>query len=339
MKATRLAFLSLACSLIAACGDTTSDSAGTAGSAQAGNGGNGQLRGGESGTAGKSGESGAGRGAGGAEASGRSGAGGAGAAMGGAASGAAGTIAGAGGESGPSTSCDSDFTCPDIGQCSLRHEGSRCVRHCSVSKLLLESDEDIARLANYACEEIEGSLQITGSPSGAYSTVTSLAGLETIRTVTGLIYVDATKLVDIGGLSGLETVGGLDVNRTGVLSIELPALTNVESGDLQLISLPKAKTIVAPKLENVAGSFKIVSCGSLSEVQMDALATVDKLVIGENRELLTVHELPSLVSVRRDVSIEGNTRLPQCEADAIFQRIGKRCSSACLGNDAAGSCQ
>jgi len=171
---------------------------GAGGAAASAQGGGGGASGGLSGDAGTQGASGSEAAAEGGSASGVGGA-----SVGGATSGGAG-----GGASGSASSCGVDFSCPDIGECSLRPEGDGCVRHCYTLDFSLQTDDDVARLAAHQCEELDGSLFVNGALDELGSSdITSLTGLETLRSVTGSVAVEAPSLADLGGLARARDAG------------------------------------------------------------------------------------------------------------------------------------
>lgn len=217
--------------------------------------------------------------------------------------GGSGASGGAGGTGGvPAVgSCDEDFSCPDLGTCSLEPDGDGCVRICSFDASIgdipnayaIDTAEDAAQLAALSCDVIDGSLRLGGGE------IDSLSGLATIREVTGSLQVIAT-----GNLT----------------SIELPVLkvidgTNIPAGlePLLFLSLPDVVSIRLPLLQTVGGNVNISLNPSLMSIEMDSLESVDTLQIGNN------------------------PMLPQCEVDAIVERVGASCS-VCVGNDEAAVC-
>jgi hypothetical protein len=331
--------------LLAACGGG-SGQAGDGGSSSGGTGGGPGAGGGGSGALGAAGTSG---GAGGAAVSGAAGVGGApsgdagsGAAGSGQAGGRGGTAAGgsgAAGAGGASSSCD-DFSCPDLGTCMVMRDASGCTRLCAFDPAYyMARADDVAKLAALRCNVISGSLTAYGKE------LKSLAGLETIREVTGDLSIESpTALADLGGLSGLEEVAGtilvesIGFNVVSTLaSVDLPALKSVGifavSSDVS--ALDTVHDIRLPSLEN-AGTVFITFNPTLVTVSLDALRTVGMLNISANHELLTLNGLPSLVSAN-PIQIADNFLLPQCEVSAIVARTGGACV-LCSGNDNSGVC-
>jgi len=187
------------------------------------------------------------------------------------------------------------------------------------------TDEEVAQLAALKCEHVDGLLRFWGD-------VTSVAGLETIRTVTGQVSIDL-PLDDISGLSGLETVGGrISLAELAVPEVDFPALKEV-GDDLLLLSLGSAERISLPKLTTVAGNLDI-SGTPATEIDLDALEHVQENVrISSNSKLPTLNELPSLLEAQ-SLEIYANDKLPQCEVDAIATRLNVTCEH-CTENSAA----
>jgi hypothetical protein len=353
--------------MLAACGGG-SGKAGTGGASSGGTGGGPGTGGGGSGALGAAGISG---GAGGAV-SGSAGVGGApsgsagtGAAGSGQAGGRGGTAAGGGGTAGVSGatggvaaagqggaagagtggtaapgSCD-DFSCPDLGTCSLTHEGNGCLRVCNFKDhhILLRSNADVAQLAALRCNIINSNVNI-------YDPVDSLAGLETIRTVQGELNVlDSHSLSTLAGLDGLEEVIGSLVlldsppgtgNRT-LQSAELPSLKTVDGLSVQSDGASESlHAIHFPSLET-AGLIAIVSDHDLTDIDLPSLKAVTSYIrLNGNDALTSLGGFASLQSAP-DLYIAMNPRLPQCQVDALASRVGARCVS-CGQNDPNGTC-
>lgn len=218
---------------------------------------------------------------------------------------------GTGGETGgePAVgSCDDDFSCPDLGTCSLRRGGDGCIRICALADVYaMTTEEDVARLAELRCEIVDGSLDISGNQVG------SLTGLGTISEVTG----DFT------------------IRNNDQSPIALPPLRVVDQ-DLTLLGLSALESIDLPLLESVGDALSITGNSSLVSIEMDSLRSGTILAIGLNDELVTLNGLPALQSV--DIFIIGyNPKLPQCEVDMLVDRVDAICS-ACTGNDTTATC-
>jgi ferredoxin len=212
-----------------------------------------------------------------------------------------------------------EFSCPELGNCHYDCTPTgACVRACAFDFFTLGSDEEVAQLAALQCERLDGPLIVYGG-------VTSLAGLETIHTVTRQVAIyDAPELEDISGLSGLETVGGrILLSVLAVTEIEFQALEEVGAG-LLFVSLLSAQHILLPKLTSVREDCDINST-SATEIDLDALEHVSgKMRIFSNPNLTTLNELPSLVEAQ-SLEIAMNESFPQCEADAIAARLSVAC--------------
>lgn len=205
-------------------------------------------------------------------------------------------------------SCD-EFSCPDLGTCSLQQEGDGCLRICAFTEeYSMMTADDVARLAALKCQIVQGSLRVSGNE------IDTLDGLATIREVTGSFSVQTNDQPQIE-LSALRAVGE----------------------DLLFLGLTSAESIQLPSLESVGGRLTITENPSLTSVQLDSLESVtEQLVIGGNDNLLTLNELPSLENLGGFL-VTANPKLPQCEVDAIAERVGVDCYP-CSGNDTAAIC-
>jgi hypothetical protein len=117
------------------------------------------------------------------------------------------------------------------------------------------------------------SLRVSDSPL-----LTSVAALARIRHLDqGLRLTDCPALVSLEGLGGLQTVGGLDLERLGIVSLaDLAGLTQIGNGGLQLIQNPDLTKIDALTAQLASpGPLAIHSNPRLSQCAVQAL--VDRL--------------------------------------------------------------
>jgi hypothetical protein len=107
------------------------------------------------------------------------------------------------------------------------------------------------------------------------------------------------------------------------------------SRNLYILSNVTLPSVRLPSLRSV-GTLTILECEAIIDVDMPALEIVeDQLSIYGSPNLLTLHSLPSLEMTS---SVFENPQLPQCEVDAIAERIGISCVSLCSGNDEQATC-
>ncbi len=175
----------------------------------------------------------------------------------------------------------------------------------------MTTNEDVAQLAALECEIVEGDLWVQAEE------VDSLNQLDSIREIVGNFLTEESQ--DSG---------------SKLASLNLPAL-QIVSGDLAFQALSSPESLRLPALESVGGRFSINNNGPLTSIQMDALTTVGELLIIANSSLVTLNGLPSLTEGL--LGVRANPELPQCEVDAIADRVGG-CSS-CTGNDRQAVCE
>ncbi len=105
----------------------------------------------------------------------------------------------------------------------------------------------------------------------------------------------------------------------------------------RLRATPDSISIRLPALRTV-NQLSVYGCPGVTEVDLDALETVGySIAFVGNENLATVHGLPSLMSVQY-ASFSSNPMLPQCEVDAILERLGLSCGLLCQGNDEQATC-
>jgi hypothetical protein len=217
----------------------------------------------------------------------------------------------------------------------VMRDANGCTRVCTFDTTYpLLGGDDVAKLAALRCEVIHGSLAAGGAD------IQTLAGLETIRVVTGDISIKSpANLPDLSGFSGLQEVGTLHVMyysqfdpHSILASIDLPALKSINSFSVvsDVAATDTVHDIRLPSLET-AGGVMITFNPTLVTVSLDALRTVGMLNISANYKLLTLNGLPSLVSAD-PIQIADNVLLPQCEVSLIVARTGGACTR-CSGND------
>lgn len=201
--------------------------------------------------------------------------------------------------------------------------------------LVILDDEDLADFQQRGWEEVTGNLRIGGEGS----TLTDLAGMETLRRVAGVLEIrDNPSLLDISALAGIEDVGlALLFERNDALSewAGLPALATVGEGiriaenpllasvpgfpvlvslgqSLQVIDNPELQGIGDfPLLETVGEGVSIVSNGLLEGAgEFSALRSVrGGIVIEANGVLSALGGFPTLETVADGVRIISNAAL------------------------------
>jgi hypothetical protein len=203
----------------------------------------------------------------------------------------------------------------------------------SQDTISLASDDDVAALAALRCDTV-WSLEITG-------TVTTLAGLETIRDVGNVLYVhDTGELENLKGLEGVEQAGLVIASNTGLVSLtglggmqvvttlviaqnvglkDLGALTNASFADASLTitgneGLPNL--VGFEGMTEVGGMVLADNAGLESLQGLDNLQTGGSLTITNNPDLSDI-SLPNLqtteyVTIANAESL-GRVRLPVLE--------------------------
>lgn len=219
--------------------------------------------------------------------------------------GGSGAVDGDGGTPRAPVSCD-DFSCPDLGTCTVTRDGEECSRVCQFDEpYLVRTDEEARRLADLQCERIEGDLSLTPSSHDASQ---PLADFSTIREVTGSVHVG--DVVWLQSLTGLERIDcALFVETFSATPIEFSALSYVGVG-LALNQTYGIKTASFPSLKEV-GFGGTETCGEgyvpmgllfyinpdLIQIDMPALERVkERIYLSDCPELQAVC-FPSLTEV------------------------------------------
>ncbi len=164
----------------------------------------------------------------------------------------------------------------------------------------LTSQADVDALAALACEVIAGSLDITGPE------ITSLEGLETIRTIQGALSVDSTAVLrNLGGLDSLATIeGSLLVQH----SVGLTALSGLEA--LQSVGQTLA----------IANNLSLADVSALSSAQFAAGITV---FVTDNAELVSLDGLDG-VDDPIAITIANNAALETLDGLDHMTQVGRR---------------
>ena len=193
----------------------------------------------------------------------------------------------------------------------------------------LDNQDEVDALAALNCQTI-GSLE-TSSP------LSNLDGLESIERVDGILIIDTTKVADISGLSGLQSVGGwADISVRNSLGDEVldnvDALSNLSAvgGNLfinttaNLDGLAGLRTIggdltIRDLSIDIDGLSGVNSIGGMIYIEGTTLANLDGLsgITGEvesiiirlNSQLIDVDGLANISSVRDSIDIYQNDSL------------------------------
>jgi hypothetical protein len=157
-----------------------------------------------------------------------------------------------------------------------------------------------------ALSNVHGSistLDINGNPN-----LNSLEGLENVTTIHTLSIRYVPKLTSLKGLSGLKTTHSMSISRTGIRDLRgLDQLTQASKGDVEL-SGNEFAIFDNSKLETLDG--------------LDALeGELDALTISNNAVLRDLRALGKVTRVK-NLTIEGNPLLPDCEVKWLAERVG-----------------
>lgn len=190
-------------------------------------------------------------------------------------------------------------------------------------------------------EEVAGAFSIRGG-----SGLTTLHGLEKVRSVGGDFYIDYTGVSNLEGLDGLRTVGSLGFggNRLvdlsgleGLTEIDgdftlaedgIEALRGVEGltrvgGDLRLVGCVKLGSLEGlDGLEHLGGlDFSVLALTSLDPVG-SALSTPEHLSLGD-LPLLSLQGLEGVTEVNGSVGL-GGLRIPNLAGLDSLTGVGNR---------------
>jgi hypothetical protein len=247
-----------------------------------------------------------------------------------------GTTTGANGGAPTPPSCDEGFSCADMGPCSLRAEGSNCVRVCSFDVEIVTLD-DLAAFAGLGCEVLEGNLALRSSEFQGVLRIDQLREIDGSLAVARAPNVTAIQMPDLRSVDG----GIRFIQLDSLASIELPSLetqsqpANVVAHGIEISIDPMLQAVELGSLQT-AVQLQILSNASLTRVQADALRSVAFLIVSGHPELTTLGGLPALEHVGQWY-VTGNPKLPECELDAIAGHVDSGCD-LCEGNDDTATC-
>ena len=166
--------------------------------------------------------------------------------------------------------------------------------------------------------------------------LTSLDGLENVRTAaTSLSIFRNNNLVDINGLSGLQTVGSFDVqdnpdlvslplfdslnNLVALQMSTLPALEDAGSfpgvtdiGAISISALGASVGPTFPALVHMTGDFNLTNNANLTDLSfVSALQVIDGNVAWFNNASLASVSLPSISRIFGTLDVENNLICPR----------------------------
>jgi len=138
------------------------------------------------------------------------------------------------------------------------------------------------------CESIDGDLRITGT------TLSSLSGLERIRSVGYLVISDNPSLTSIEGLSGLKSAAGVTINANPRLA-SLSGLEQVRSLDGLVITGNGVTSLAGLDNLIVTGDLVVVGNPHLASLSgAPRLTAVENLDVEKNPRLTGVGEIASV---------------------------------------------
>ncbi|HKU44818.1 MAG TPA: hypothetical protein VJR89_41955, partial [Polyangiales bacterium] len=193
--------------------------------------------------------------------------------------------------------------------------------HTHYGDAFVHSVEDLAALDGVVC--ITGSLYIGGSESE----LTNLVGLDSLIGVAGSVSIAYNEnLTSLDGLDALRTVGNLGIFDNDVLEdlLGLSSLTTVRGnvdieGNALLGSVDGLE-----QLTSIAFKLRIANNASL--LNLNGLSNLEEL---------------GTLQLGTSLYIRGNAQLPQCWVWMLQQRFGASCGDGyeqCDGNSGVGSC-
>jgi hypothetical protein len=247
------------------------------------------------------------------------------------------TTTGANGGAAPTPlSCTEEFACPEFGSCWMRAEDWRCVRVCEFD-VEITTIEDLEPLTTLGCEVLVGELALRDTTFAGEVQIDGLLEIEGSLVIARAPNLTRVALPDLVAVRGGVRMLQLD----GIKSIELPGL--VEQTATPDIVSHGIEVSVNPLLDHLdLGSLKsavqlqILSNGLLAALRMDALESVEFLIISGHPELATLGGLPALRHLGQWY-VTGNPKLPQCELDEIASHVDAACG-LCQENDDTATC-
>jgi hypothetical protein len=176
-----------------------------------------------------------------------------------------------------------------------------------------------------------GCTSVTGSVSVMDSSLTTLAGLESLTSVGGdFIILNNRALTEVEGLHALTSVGG-DLRVQ-----ENPVLTSV-AGLRALTSIPSSLMVYRNDALQTLSLAALTSVGGGGRNNPHHLGPMALQVYVSTNNALTSLSLPALTFVGPDgLQIYDNAVLPPCQADAVAAQIGTTCQ--CDRNTGTAGC-
>ena len=162
----------------------------------------------------------------------------------------------------------------------------------SVDHLDIMHTEGLTELSLPRLRTITGRMRVVDLP---YATSASLPALVRVTTPVWVNFRNLPRLTAIDLHNAVE-VGRLAFWDTGLTSIDLPGIVTFHD------------------------RISVRHNPALTTLRYDGVTTAGGIDVGEN-PLLSTFELPSLVSVADDVTIDFNTRLPTCEINAMLAGV------------------
>jgi hypothetical protein len=156
------------------------------------------------------------------------------------------------------------------------------------------ADADVSLLAGVT--EITGSLRIDGAA------VTTLAGLESLRTIGVELRVTNTSLVNLAGLDGLERVEEFVWIEQNQSMLDLSGLGKLKSTGWSTV---------------VGANWELLSLRGL-----ESLTAVDgQLSITDNVRLSDISALASLMTLGDNLNVYNNFQISECAVEELRQRL------------------
>ncbi len=142
------------------------------------------------------------------------------------------------------------------------------------------------------CRDIAGDLIIEGDDRDP---ITSLRGLNGLRSVSGSLFIRSTHLIDLSGLENLESVG----DRLSLFNNDV--LTSIEG----LQNLRRVHSISInghPGLKNLHGFSAQLDCRNIVISRSDQLESLDGLSLSDTLETFYVSDNPNITRLGLDAS-------------------------------------
>ncbi len=166
----------------------------------------------------------------------------------------------------------------------------------------------------------------------------TLDGLHNVTDVGYALTVSNNALLqDLDGLSAVTSIGGwLEVDNNDSLE-DVSGLSGLSLApdDVSVVGNPNLRELGGWSLASIGGLYEVRDNALLESAEIDGLVSVTDDFVLEDNPALTVFEFADLVVVSGDVSVNGNTALPQCVIDPVVSgwTVGGIVNSS--GNSAA----